>query len=31
MNKLAAAVSYFVAPDKRNPDKLAAHDVTVLE
>jgi hypothetical protein len=24
-------LSYFIAPDKRNPTKLAAQDVTVLE
>jgi len=23
-------VSYFIAPDKRHPNRLAAHDVTVL-
>jgi len=29
--KRGLRVSYFVAPDKRYPDKLATHDVTVLE
>jgi len=24
-------VSYFIAPAKRNPNRLSAHDVTVLE
>ena len=28
--KKGLRVSYFVQPDKRNPGKLAAHDVTVL-